>query len=472
MLISLITALAIFAQTPDAPDGFSQQVIQKAYAELVPATCLITYTSDVTNPNSGETSKREASALGIVVSPGGLVMAPGHMQLENSEPFNIRIATGHGDSEHKYEATLLKKPEDVNICFLQIQSTEPLNLPYAKFTRGVSMRIGEPLLLVGVLSETLDFARGIFTCRIGAVLDKPRTTYCLDSAIRFGFVSGPVINAKGHVVGVVGFDLAASEGGDLYVHSGHPLVYQADLFQKYIDKPQEASAGDTATGDEAWLGVFTQPLNDDYAEYWGLDKNGGLIVSGIVDGSPAATAGLQPGDIITQFNDIPIRAKLDREVIGFTKLVRDTGTGKEVAVTILRDGKPLELKTTLAARPKSARDAGEHLDEALGLTVREITTDLRILLNLAEDVKGVIVRRVRSGSVANLAGIRPGVIIMSLGDFPTGNIEEYKAAIEKLAANKPKEVTAFCRAGAATGFFRLEPRWDAVTTNSDTVQAK
>lgn len=472
MLINLLAALAICAQLPDAPDGFSQQVIQKAYAELVPATCLVTYASEVTNPNSGETSKREASALGVIVAPGGLVMAPGHMQLENSEPFNIRIAIGHGETEQKYEATLLKKPEDVNISFLQIQSTEPLNLPCAKFTRGVSMKIGEPLLLVGVLSETLDFTRGIFTCRIGAVLDKPRTTYCLDSAIRFGFVSGPVVNAKGQVVGIVGFDLAANEGGDLYVHSGHPLVYQADLFQKYIDKPLAASEGGDAGGDDAWLGVFTQPLNDDYAEYWGLEKNGGLIVSGIVDGSPAATAGLQRGDIITKFNDIPIRAKLDREVVGFTKLVRDTGTGKEVVVNILRGGKPVEVKTTLAARPKSARDAGEHVDESLGLTVREITTDVRIVLNLADDVKGVIVRRVRSGGVANLAGIRPGVVIMSLGDYPTGNIEEYKAAVDKLAAEKPKEVTAFCRAGAATGFFRLEPRWDAVTTNSETVQAK
>jgi serine protease Do len=327
------------------------------------------------------------------------------------------------------------------------------------FAKGVQLGVGEPILTFGILSETLDYARGAFTCRVGAILEKPRRTYCIDSPLRFGFVGGPVVNGLGQAVGVVGFDLTAAEGGDLYIRSGQPLVYQADLFQKYIDEPPSETEV-IAHGEEAWLGVFTQPLGDDFAEYWNLPKEGGVVVSSIVSGTPAEQAGMKSGDVIVNFNGTPLHCKQDREVIGFTKLVREAGIGKTVPLRVLREGEPLDLQIQLVERPKSAREAGEFKDEKLGLTVREITTDVRIVLNLSEAVKGVIIRRVKSGGAADLANMRPGVIIMNLGDYSITSLDDYKGAIEKIAAQKPKEVTAFCRAGAATGFFRLEPRWD------------
>lgn len=458
MSISVL-AFVLAVSAGQLEDGFSTAVIKEAYAKCAPSICLVTYTAEITNPTTGEVNKRDNSSLGLIVSPQGLVMSPGHMQLENSEPFNLSIAVGQGEQEKKYLAKLLKKPDDVNVCFLQIEAKPGETFSPVRFTSGVKLEVGDPMLLMGILSESLDFARGTTTTRVTAVLEKPRATYAIDGAIRYGFVSGPVVDCQGRVIGVVGFDLTPNEGGDLYVRSGHPLVYQADLFQKYIDKPPSESS--QSGGEEAWLGVFTQPLNDDFASYWELDKRGGLIVSSIVPGSPADAAGLKPGDIITQFNDIPIHAKLDREVLGFTKLVREAGIGKAATMKVLRDKKPLDLAVTLASRPKSARDAGEHVDETLGLTVRELTTDVRIMLNLADDVKGVIVRRVKSGSVADLARMRPGIIVMNLGNYPVSSIDEYKAAVEKIIADKPDEISAFCRAGAATGFFRLEPRWES-----------
>jgi len=457
MSISIL-AIVLAAAAGQIGDGFQTAVIQDAYDTYSPAICLVNYTSEITNPNSGDISKRDNSSLGLIVSSDGLLMTPGHMQLENSEPFNISVAVGQGDQEKKYAAKLLEKPDDVNICFLQLQAEPGERFPYVRFTPGVKLGIGEPILLIGLMSETFDFARGILTTRVETVLEKPRTTYAIVGALRYGFVSGPVVDAQGRAVGVVGFDLTPNEGGDLYVRSGHPLLYQAGLFQKYIDNPPIET---TQHGqDDAWLGVFTQPLNDDYAEYWGLEKKGGLIVSSIVSESPAEAAGLQPGDIITKFDGVPIRAKLDRDVIGFTKLVRETEVGKTVEVKVLRDQEPMNFEITLGSRPKSARDAGEYTDEVFGLTVRELTTDVRILLNLSDDVQGVIIRRVKSGSVADLAGMRPGIIIMNLGDIPVVSLDDYRAAVEQLSADKPDEISAFCRAGAATGFFRLEPRWN------------
>ncbi len=442
-----------------ADDGFSQEQLKSIYDRVTPAMGLLTYSSEVTNANTGETSKRDRSALALVVSSDGLVMAHGHMRLENNEPFNITVALGQGDSEKEYDAVLLRKPDDVNVVFLRLQSETPLKLPYVRFASRPALGLGEAVSVFGLLGENLDFSRGLRVVRIGSILEKPRTTYCLDSSVRFGFVNGPVIDASGRIVGVVGFDLSAAEGGDLYVRSGQPLVYQAKLFAKYIKDPPSETEIDKGE-DHAWLGVFTQPFTDDFAAYWSLESTGGLIVSTVVPGSPAATVGLSQGDIIVKFDGTPVVAKVDRDVIGFTKLVREAGAGKEIAMRVLRDGEPVDLTVTLGTRPRTSQDAAEHIDETLGLTVRELTRDVRIRLNLSEEVHGVIVRTVKSGSTAQLGRMRAGVIIMGIGDYPVRNIDDFKEAVKKLAESKPAEIAVFARFGSETGFFRLEPVWE------------
>lgn len=460
----LIMALGALTPTPvNIPDHFSATLLQDVYHRVDPTLGIITYSEEVTD-SDGEVSKQENTALGVVVSSDGLVMAHGHMQLEQAVPFHITMKLQMNGREKEYPLTLLRKPVDINVVFLKVQSQEPLKLPYVKFTQDHHLQLGAPVALVGLLSETLDFRAAVHEARVGAVLERPRMTFALDDSVRFGFVGGPVVNTRGDVVGIVGYDLSRNEGGDLYVRSGHPLIYQADLFAKYISNPPSPKAEakpENGTTDEAWLGVLTQPLTAEFTEYWKLPEHSGLIVSTVVPSSPAEKVGLKPGDIITEFNGSPVQVRVDREVLSFTKLVRDAGAGSKVKMRVLRDGAPLELDVTVGSRPVAGRDAGEFEDNLFGLTVRELTTDVRMNMNLEPAVQGVIVRRVRSGSTAQLAKLRPNVIIMRLGEYPVTNIQDFKDAISKVAAEAAQEVPVFGRVGTATGFFRLAPRWQA-----------
>lgn len=455
--VSLILAASVVLVASARAGTLSQDVLARKYDELAPAIGLVEFSMNITNPNSGEQSKRDRNALGLVVSADGLVMTHGHMIIENIEAFNVSIKLGRGTAEKKYSAKVLPKPEDLNVVFLQIESDTKLNLPYCRFDSANNLGVGASLAAYGVLGEPFDYTPAVLEKRVGAVLDKPRKTYALDEAVSFGYVGAPVIDDRGRVVGVVGFDLNQNEGGELYVRSGHPLLYQASLFQKYITNPPVEGA-QVEAGDEAWLGVFTQPLTDAFAKYWQLDLDGGLIVSTVVPGSPAAVADFQPGDIITSFDGTPIRANQDRDVLDFTKLVRDTGAGKSVRVEYLRNGEQGVKTLDLGTRPRTAQDADEYEDEKLGLTVRELTTDVRIRLNVPEDTQGVIVRGVKSGGVAQLGKMMPGAIIMGFGEFPVRNLEEFKEAARKISELQPAEISVFARVGAATGFFRLEPR--------------
>ncbi|MFM1918780.1 MAG: hypothetical protein RLZZ303_414 [Candidatus Hydrogenedentota bacterium] len=452
---TLLLALAALATTALAE--VPAPVVRAAFEKIDPAIALVEFSVEITNPATGERNKQDRNALGLVVSPTGLVMTHGHMKIDNADPFNVTVTIGEGENEKEYEAEVLPKPEDVNIVLLQLVSDTPLNLPHVRFTRA-PLGLGDHVVSFGMLAEPLDYITAMQQRRVGAVLDVPRTTYALDEAVRFGYVGGPVINEQGQLVGVVGFDLTEQEGGDLYIRSGHPLIYQTELFQKYIDNPPVEKAVEAPN--DAWLGVFTQPLTEDFARYWELPLDGGLIVSTVVPGSPAGVAGLQPGDIITQFNGTPIRAKTDRDVLGFTKLVRETGAGAAVTIDILREKQPQSVSLTLGIRPRTAQDAPEYEDKLLGMTVRELTADVRIQLNLGEDVQGVIVRRVESGSPAQAAKIRPGVILLAFDNAPVGNLESYKQVTEQIRQARPSEITVFARAGAVTGFFRVQPRWE------------
>ncbi len=444
---------------PATATSIAPGVLQRAHAQVAPALCRIVYTSHVTSPATGETSRRTNNALGLVVRPDGLLMANGHLVRENSRPVQLIVVVGDGNGEREYTATLLGKPADVNVTFLQIDSEETLDLPHVRFAPRPRLALGEPVTAIGMLGASLDYARTLYEARIGAVLEEPRTTYCLDRSVQFGFVGAPVIDRLGNVAGVIGYELSAAEGGELYTRSGHPLIFQSELLRPHIAEPPRDPSETIIEGD-AWLGVFTQPLTDDFATYWGVAPTGGLIVSTVVPGSPAAEAGLLAGDIIKRFGTTRVEAKLDREVPDFTRLVRTTGAGETVAMQVLREGEPQTLEVTLGDRPRAARDAAEFEDEALGLTVRELTTDVRLALSLPDSLEGVIVRRVRSGSPAQLSGVRPGVVVLGLGDTETPTVAAYRDAVEALAADQPAEVPVFARIGANTGFFRLEPRWE------------
>jgi len=457
-LISGFLAACTFLASPAGAVCFEQEVLRQIYDQLHEAICTLTFTQEATDPRTGEQKRQNGNAVALIVSPGGLLITNGHLQIENIHAFNFRAHVRRGGEETQYAAVLLEKPQDINLSFLRIQCEAPLTLPFVRFQRGSRLSLGEPVALVGVLGETLDFQRAVVTDRVCAVLEEPRITYCLTSGLRLGFVTSPVVNAQGEVVGISGFDLGRNEGGDALARPGHPLVFQTDLFIHHVDAPPDISAG-AMRDEEAWLGVFTQPLTEEYAAYWGMEEAGGLIVSTVVPDSPAAEAGLAPGDIILRFDGIPVRATIDRDVFVFTKMVRESEPNKVVELGLLRDGAEKTIHATLGLRPRSALDAEEYTDETFGLVVREITRDLRILLNLGEDVSGVIVRRVISGGPAHLARIQPGVIIMTLGDYPVTGLDDFEEAVEKVKARKPSEVSVFARVGTATGFFRLRPRW-------------
>ena len=439
--------------------AFSPERTRELFEKFKPALVVVNYSIEYYDPGRQQDVKRDLYCLGVVVERSGLVMVRGHVSVANVKPFNVRVRF---DSGVRYEGTVLEKDKRINVAFVKLVpptgsgSEGGLDLPFVSFATEASLNVGDEVMVLGLLPEMLDFEKTFQVRQIASVIETPRRVYVTDLPVPYGMAGGPVINADGEAVGVIGYDLDPREGGEIYVRSGYPLIYTADLFQHLIDNPPI----ERKDQQEAWIGVFTQPLTDDLAEYWGLDKTGGVVVSTVIADSPAERAGIVRGDVVRVFDGQPVTAKEETDVRDFTRMVRESGAGRTVPVTVFRDGKPVQLSVLLEEAPKTAAEAEKYGDEEFGFTVREITEDFIIVGDLDPGIKGLVVDRVEAAGWASLAGLLPGDILREFGGKPVGSIDELKSLLDEIKTNKPKEVVVFVERRGRTGFLRIEPDWE------------
>lgn len=180
-----------------------------------------------------------------------------------------------------------------------------------------------------------------------------------------------------------------------------------------------------------YLGVIIQSLTAELAESFGLKAMQGILVSQVSDDSPAEKAGLQQGDLIVQYQGKPVK-----DVGSFRNSVSLTAPGSTAELTVLRNGKQVELRVKIGQLTKqkmSAQDSTQRSDE-IGLVVQTLTTELAEQFN-GKAGEGVVVTDVRQGSIAAMAGIEPGTIILQINRVSVSSAEEF-ARLVKQGANK------------------------------------
>ncbi len=173
------------------------------------------------------------------------------------------------------------------------------------------------------------------------------------------------------------------------------------------------------------LGVTVQPVDQALAENFRLDAPKGALVGSVQKGSPAAKAGLEPGDVIVGYNGQRIERSSD-----LPPLVAATKPGSTAKVELWRDGKSKSVEVSIGTRdaPKTLAqaEAGGEAKGKLGVAVRPLTPEEKAQ---GEIDRGVVVEQV-SGP-AEKAGVRPGDVIVSVNREAVNSPAELKAAIEK-----------------------------------------
>jgi serine protease Do len=187
-----------------------------------------------------------------------------------------------------------------------------------------------------------------------------------------------------------------------------------------------------------WLGVSIQELTPELASQFGITETKGVLVSDVMDDSPAKKAGFERADVIVEYDGKPMDSPTH-----LRNAVAQTPVGKKVTIKFIRDKKPRTTDLTIVEQPKSMSQNGE--DEGgesatptgvlSSLDVRDLTDELASRYGLKSSERGVVVVRVRPGSAAEELGVREGDIILEVNRHAVTSVK----AFERIAGKLPKD---------------------------------
>lgn len=360
--------------------------------------------------------ERQANSLGsgFILSPDGYILTNAHVA-QDADKIIVRLS-----DQRERPAKLIGVDEMTDVALLKIEGD---NLPAVKIGDSDALEVGEWVLAIGSPFGLEHTATQGIVSAVGRNL--PSGTYVpfiqSDVAVNPGSSGGPLFNLRGEVIGI-NSQIYSSTGGYMGLSFAIPIKLAMQVVE------QIKSTGEVTRG---WLGVLLQAVNNDLADAFNLDRPRGALVAQILPDSPAASAGFKQGDIILRYGGEPVEDSSQ-----LPRMIGVTPVGKTVAMSILRNGEPLEIKATIA-RLEPAEEVVSTMDEfndpLLQVTVADLSNEQRRALG-AED-RGVLITTLDEGPAAN-AGLYPDDIILEVAYQPVKSANQFVDLIKELPKGK------------------------------------
>ena len=426
----MITAFAILGgcnQNSAGTDSL-RLAVDTAVAEVYPALVRIHVIHAA--PDGGRIVKMQASGSGAIISPEGYVVTNHHVAGNATRMF-CRLAT-----REMVEAELIGTDPMTDIAVLKLdlstrksrQSLAPEEI--AEFGDSDAVRVGDVVLAMGspaglsqsVTQGVVANTEMISPYGAGLSLEGERVGMLVrwighDAQIYHGNSGGPLVDLKGRIVGI-------NEVGIGGLGGAIPSNLAASVAEQLI-------AGGTVK--RSWTGLLAQTLLTDAA------TERGVLIAGVLEGSPAADAGIQPGDVIQRYDGVEVSARVDEELPLFHRVTLSTPLGKTVAVELLRDGKPVKVNLTPIAR-QPMQDKDREI-RSWGMTARNLTM-FDAIARQRPGQDGVIVDTLRNGGPIYQAKpmMAAGDIITALENKPVKDLDDLLARSAEITRGKTQRV--------------------------------
>jgi serine protease Do len=370
---------------------------------------------------------------GFLISADGYILTNNHV-VDKAEKVRVKMQDGR-----EYSATIVGADPPSDLAVIKIDESD---LPFLRLGDSDRLEVGDWVLAVGNpfgLSHTL--TAGIVSAkgRSGIGLNDYENFIQTDAAINPGNSGGPLVDLDGEVVGI-NTAIFSRGGGSMGIGFAIPVNMAKQIREQLIDH------GEVTRGR---LGAYIQDLTRELAESFGLDKEQGALVAQVIEDSPAEKAGLKRGDVIR---------RLDGKEVGKVTELRNrialTAPGTRVKLTILRDGREMELTVAIGKLQGDESGLSAETGELpkLGLGLQALTPELAQRLGY-DGEQGVLVASVDPGSPAARAGIERGDLIL---EIDRQAVADPKQARSLLGKGEEKTHLLLIRHGEATRYLALK----------------
>jgi serine protease Do len=381
-----------------------------------PARPLRRYSTDDT------AAPREGSGSGFIIDPNGYVLTNHHV-VAGADRVTVTLSDGRS-----FRASVVGTDAATDVALLHIQVAE--RLPVAPLGDSDGLRVGEWVCAIGnplgvyVHSVTV----GVVSFLGRKLFDQSLDAYIqTDAAISVGNSGGPLINARGQVVGITTAVSAQAAS----------IGFAIPIAQVLAVLPQLREHGRVLRGD---LGASVTSITDDLRHALSVAPEEGALVHDVSANSPAARAGLSAYDVVVRADGQVIRS--DEELI---RHVAGRAPGSLVHLSVWRDGAIRDVRVKLTVRPptgvarRDRRDDGPGLPPVpgqapLGISIRELVPELASRLRIDASIRGVLVTEVDPAGPAQLAQVRTNHVIREVNRVPVPTEAAYRRAMAKLKA--------------------------------------
>jgi Do/DeqQ family serine protease len=314
--------------------------------------------------------------------------------------------------DREFHAELVGAAPDFDLAVLKIHSDEIL--PAIEMGNSDDLMIGETVIAIG---NPFGFSHTVTTGVISALNRSVQTqdrTYRdfiqTDASINPGNSGGPILNINGDLIGINTAIYSKAQGIGFAIPINKARRVMDDLI-KYgeVHIP--------------WLGLFIQDLDPRLALYFKTIQGQGVLISDVMNNSPAQEAGLQPGDVVVAVGNKRVSSKET-----YRAIIRNFAAGDVIDLVVWKDGNAHTRQVRSRTFPEEL--AEELAFRTLGVRVREISSLLRLRFKIAAK-DGVMVTELRPASYLDRIGARPGDVIRRINEVTVKGIDDFKRAVTK-----------------------------------------
>lgn len=354
---------------------------------------------------------RRGAGSGFIFEASGYILTNHHV-VDRAERLTVKLADGRS-----LRARVVGTDPDTDVAVIKVEDGRPL--PVAPMGDSRRLRVGDWVCAIGnPLGYEHTLTVGVVSYLGRKLFDMSLDDYIqTDAAINFGNSGGPLINARGEVVGInAAISSRASNIG-----------FAVPINTATVNLEQMKARGRVIRG---YIGVTLREVDADLQQSLRLPAHGALVED-VADRSPAERAGIRTYDVIVAIDNLPVRSNDD-----LIRTVAAREPGRSVQVRFVRDGREQYVTVRLTERP--GRGASEDVADGgpvqakpggasrIGVTVRDIDRDAIRRLGVGRQVRGVVIDDVEPLSPAYDASIERGSVIVEINRQKITSAQDYQ----------------------------------------------